>query len=314
MNRNRFSSRSAGLRALTILFLVAALVSAVGCTSQSDDEPDQQAISTTPISSVQPTDTIKQETPPTDAPQAPEFPPVPYESAWPDRTVLSDKGYPVNSCVPEELRSHAATLKTSDGMYLSALVLGSGTDGILLAHEQGYSICSFLDMGTELAEQGYLVVLPEYRAHGASQQTDNTDSIDLDAEAALNELERQGAERVFLAGASCGGTTAIISGVRQQLPIQGLLILSSPAQCGPTLDAIPSVKQISAPSLFVVSPGDMLGAVEKQVRQLYEASGAEQKELVIDESGFHGTDMYKRGENGDELRTRIVDFIKAAFQ
>ncbi len=156
-------------------------------------------------------------------------------------------------------------------------------------------------------------MLPEYRAHGASQQSDNTESIELDAEAALKELERQGAERVFLAGASCGGTTAIISGVRQPLPIQGLLIMSSPAQCGPQLDAISSVKEIKAPSLFVVSPGNMLGAVEEQVRQLYEASGADQKELIIDESGFHGTDTYRRGEDGDKLRTRIMDFITAAF-
>ncbi|TVY04626.1 lysophospholipase [Cohnella terricola] len=297
---------------LAVPFLLAAFVSSTGCASQSDVEPDKQVIPTTPVSSVRPTDAVKEETPPTDVPKAPEFPPVQYESAWPDRTVLSDKGYPVNSCVPEELRSHATTLKTSDDIYLSALVLGSGSDGILLDHEQGYSICSFLDIGTELAEQGYLVVLPEYRAHGASQKTENMKSIDLDAEAALNELARQGAKRVFLAGASCGGTTAIISGVRQPLPIQGLLILSSPAQCG-QLDAIPSIKELKAPSLFVVSPGDMNGAVEKQVRQLYEASGSDQKELLIDESGFHGTDMYKSGEYGDKLRTRIVNFINAAF-
>lgn len=87
--------------------------------------------------------------------KAPAFPPVQYESAWPVQTVLSEQGYPVNSCVPEELLTHAATLKTSDGKYLYTLVLGSGSDGVLLAHEQGYSICSFLDMGKELAEQGY---------------------------------------------------------------------------------------------------------------------------------------------------------------
>ncbi|CAH0121662.1 hypothetical protein PAE9249_04194 [Paenibacillus sp. CECT 9249] len=313
MKRMRSFSRSLSLRALAIPVLVAALASVIGCASPSGSEPGKQGMPTAPLSSAQPTDALLQETPPAEVSKSPAFPPVEYESAWPEQTVLSDQGYPVNNCVPEELRTHAATLKTSDGKYLSALVLGSGSDGVLLAHEQGYSICSFLDIGKELAEQGYLVVLPEYRAHGASQQSDNTESIELDAEAALKELERQGAERVFLAGASCGGTTAIFSGVRQPLPIQGLLILSSPAQCGPELDAIPSVKEIKAPSLFVVSPGDMLGSVEKQVRQLYEASGADQKELIIDESGFHGTDMYKRGENGDKLRTRIMDFITAAF-
>ncbi|GIO15727.1 hypothetical protein J19TS2_52820 [Cohnella xylanilytica] len=313
MKRIRALSRWLRLRALAIAVLAAALASVIGCASPSGSEQAKQGMPTAPLSSAQPTDALAEETPPAKGAKAPAFPPVQYESAWPEQTVISDQGYPVNSCVPEELRTHASTLKTSDGKYLTALVLGSGSDGVLLAHEQGYSICSFLDIGQELAEQGYLVVLPEYRAHGASQQSEDTESIELDAEAALKELERQGAERVFLAGASCGGTTAIISGVGQPLPIQGLLILSSPAQCGPRLDAIPSVKEIKAPSLFVVSPGDMLGAVEKQVRQLYEASGADRKELIIDESGFHGTDMYKRGENGDKLRTRIIDFIIAAF-
>lgn len=313
MKRLRSFSRGLSLRALVIPLLVAALVSLIGCASPTGSDPVRQGVPKTPLSSVQPADGPLQETAPPEMSKAPAFPPVDYESAWPEQTVLSDQGYPVNNCVPEELRTHAVTLKTSDGKYLSSLVLGSGSDGVLLAHEQGYSICSFLDLGKELAEQGYLVVLPEYRAHGASQQSDNTESIELDAEAALKELERQGAERVFLAGASCGGTTAIFSGVRQPLPIQGLLILSSPAQCGPRLDAIPSVKEIKAPSLFVASPGDMLGEIEEQVRQLYEASEADQKELIIDESGFHGTDMYKRGEDGDKLRTRIMDFITAAF-
>lgn len=184
-------------------------------------------------------------------------PPVKYEPAWPDRTVKSSNGHLLNRCVPDRLHDKATTLTTSDGVYLSALVLGSGDKGVLLAHEQGYNICSFLDMGTELADSGYLVVIPEYRNHGASQNyPEDNQNIDRDAEVALSELKRLGAKKVFLAGASCGGSTVIIAGVRQELPIEGLIILSSPAQCGPH-DAIPGVKKIKAPSLFVFSPGDI---------------------------------------------------------
>lgn len=299
-------------RTLLIPLLVVMLLSTIGCAAkQSERETANLAASDSTTFTEIPlnTNTNSEADPPIES----VHPPVSYDTSWPDRTVKTENGYLVNSCVPKELRKHAITLKTSDNISLSALVLGSGSNGILLAHEQGYSICSFIEVGAKLADQGYLVVIPEYRNHGASQITENTESIDLDAEAALDELERQGAKRIFLAGASCGGTTAIIAGVRQQLPIQGLLILSSPAQCGPTLDAIPSVKKINAPSLFVVSPGDMLGAVEKQVRQLYEASGAEHKELIIDESGYHGTDMYKLGEHGDKLQAKIMEFINAAF-
>lgn len=259
------------------------------------------------------TDSVHTQPPPVEATGVPTHPAVTYDPAWPDRTVKSANGHLVNSCVPDELRDKATTLTTSDGVYLSALVLGKGTKGILLAHEQGYNICSFLDMGAELADSGYLVVIPEYRNHGASQYfSEDNRSIDLDAEAALSELKRLGAKDVFLAGASCGGSTAIIAGVRQELPIKGLIILSSPAQCGPH-DAIPGVKNISAPSLFVFSPGDYGGSIEKHVRQLYQASGATDKELVVDESGYHGTDMYHKGEHGDTLRSKLIAFINRNF-
>ncbi|GMK47429.1 hypothetical protein PghCCS26_45590 [Paenibacillus glycanilyticus] len=305
-----YKKRDSRVKTLLIPLLIVMLLSTFGCAAeQFGIESENQSSPHTLTLSETPLNTNSEADPPLESAN----PSVSYETSWPDRTVKTENGYLVNSCVPEELREHATTLKARDNTYLSALVLGSGSDGILLAHEQGYSICSFLEVGTKLADQGYLVVIPEYRSHGASQITENTESIDLDAEAALDELTRQGAKRIFLAGASCGGTTAIIAGARQDLPIQGLLILSSPAQCGPTLDAIPSVKKIKAPSLFVVSPGDMQGAVEKHVRKLYEASGAEHKELIIDESGFHGTDMFKLDEHGDKLQTKIIKFINAAF-
>ncbi|GIP23066.1 alpha/beta hydrolase [Paenibacillus sp. J22TS3] len=286
---------------VSVVTLLTAL--ALGGCSSSSNQPQH----TDPA-----TDIVKK-TPPAKVPNIPTNPPVEYEPAWPDRTVKSSSGHLLNSCVPDKLHDKATTLTTSDGVYLSALVLGSGDKGVLLAHEQGYNICSFLDMGTELAESGYLVVIPEYRNHGASQniQEDNQ-PIDRDADAALSELKRLGAKKVFLAGASCGGSTAIIAGVRQKLPIEGLIILSSPAKCGPH-DAIPSVKKIKAPSLFVFSPGDYGGSIEKEVRKLYQASGATDKELIVDESGYHGTDMYHKGEHGDALKSKLINFVKKNF-
>lgn len=287
------------------VFMLIMLVVVTGCSTNHTSSS-----STIPLA----TDSVHTQPPLAEATDVPAHPAVAYEPAWPDRTVKSANGHLVNSCVPEDLRDKATTLTTSDGVHLSALVLGNGTKGILLAHEQGYNICSFLDMGAELADSGYLVVIPEYRNHGASQDfAEDNQSIDLDADAALSELKRLGATDVFLAGASCGGSTAIIAGARQELLIKGLIILSSPAQCGPH-DAIPDVKKISAPSLFVFSPGDYGGTIEKHVRQLYQASGATDKELVVDESGYHGTDMYHKGERGDVLRSKLIAFINRSFE
>jgi hypothetical protein len=89
--------------------------------------------------------------------------------------------------------------------------------------------------------------------------------------------------------------------------------MSSPARCGPLLDGVGPIRTIDAPSLFVVSPGDMLGAVEKQVRELYAASGAPNKRLLIDDSGYHGTDMLRQSTHRAELATEVLRFIDGCF-
>ncbi|MFE6886729.1 alpha/beta hydrolase [Streptomyces sp. NPDC057694] len=213
----------------------------------------------------------------------------------------------------KDLRSNATTLTTSDGVHLSALVLGEGPDGVLLDHEQGYSICSFVNIGRQLAKRGYHVVIPEYRNHGASQKTAVNEHIDRDARAGLAELRRVGAKRVFLAGASCGGTTAAVAGVDTPLRVVGLLMMSSPARCLGA-DGVAAVRKLRVPTFLVVSPGDMEGAVERQVREVYAASAARKKELVIDKSGFHGTDMIRRGgASGAALQDRVIRFVMDSY-
>ncbi|MFG2653483.1 alpha/beta fold hydrolase [Streptomyces sp. NPDC048436] len=243
----------------------------------------------------------------------PDHEPVSYKPSSPDRTVRTARGHQVNTCVPKDLRSKATTLTTSDGVHLSALVLGEGPDGVLLDHEQGYNICSFVAIGRKLAERGYHVVIPEYRNHGASEHLADNEHIDRDARAGLAELRRVGAKRVFLAGASCGGTTAAVAGVDTPLPVVGLVMMSSPARCLGA-DAVAAVRKLRVPTLLVVSPGDMQGAVEKQVREVYAASAARNKELVINKSGFHGTDMIRRaGASGAALQDRVLAFVADSY-
>ncbi|QID35387.1 alpha/beta hydrolase [Streptomyces albus] len=247
------------------------------------------------------------------APAPPDHEPVRYTPSWTDRTVRTARGHLVNTCVPKALRNRATTLTTSDKVHLSALVLGSGPNGVLLDHEQGYNICSFIDIGKKLAAEGYHVVIPEYRNHGASQKSADNEHIDRDARAGLAELRRVGAERVFVGGASCGGTTAAVAGADTPLPVTGLLMMSSPARCG-GVDAVAAVRKIKAPTLVVASPGDMNGNIEKDAREVYAASVAKNKKLVIDPSGYHGTDMIRRGgASGVKLRSRVVKFVAASF-
>ncbi|MFE7753347.1 hypothetical protein [Streptomyces sp. NPDC057428] len=67
------------------------------------------------------------------------------------------------------------------------------------------------------------------------------------------------------------------------------------------------MRKLRVPILLMMSPEDMQGVVEKQVREVHGASTARKKELVIDKSGFHGTDMIKRaGASGAALQGRVI--------
>jgi esterase/lipase len=238
-------------------------------------------------------------------------PPVSYKPSVPERTVKTSKGYLVNSCVPKQLYNNVVTLTTSDKVHLSALVLGSGPNGIVLSHEQGYYICSFLEIAQRLAAQGFQVILPEYRNHNASEASKDNDHLDRDATAALNELRRRGVKRTFFGGASCGGTISAVMASRQP-DLVGLLIMSSPAQCG-SLDGVAAIRKIKAPTLMIVSPGDMNGAVEREVRKLYAASGSSSKRLVINNSGYHGTDMFREADDRKQVLATVSDFVVACY-
>ncbi|MFF3565355.1 alpha/beta fold hydrolase [Streptomyces sp. NPDC002574] len=296
--------------AIPVALLCLCGVSACSSAPEAAGTPEPTKASVRPPSAGTPAQRPSTTPPSPKRPSA--HPPVTYTPSWPERTARTEAGYLVNTCVPASLRDSVTTLTTSDGVHLSALELGDGPDGVLLDHEQGYNICSFVDIGKQLASRGYHVVIPEYRNHGASEHVADNEHIDRDARAGLAELKRLGAERVFLGGASCGGTTAAVAGADGELPVVGLLMMSSPARCG-GVDAVAAVRKIDAPSLFAVSPGDMEGAVEKQVREVYAASAATQKRLIIDQSGYHGTDMIRRGPRGAALERDVVSFVVAAY-
>ncbi|WIX80987.1 alpha/beta hydrolase [Amycolatopsis carbonis] len=257
------TTRTAG----SLLALLCAF--AVTACSANATAPDQPAQAT----SAQQTSTQQTSTtaPATSAKRSPATPPPPYEVTVPERTRKTAQGFPVNVCVPDRLDPQVLSLTTSDGFHLPAIELGSGDRVILLDHESGYYICSWLDTAEKLAAKGYHVLVFEYRGHGAAQKSSvDLDKFDTDTSAALAELHRRGAKSMLLGGASCGGSSAARLAAKEP-QLVGLLILSSPSKCGG--DSVAAIRKVTEPAFFAVEPDDYSGNVIGEVQKLYEAPG-----------------------------------------
>ncbi|MGW4482341.1 alpha/beta hydrolase [Amycolatopsis sp. NPDC004368] len=298
------TTRTAGaLPALLRAFAVTA------CSATATPAPDT---STAPGTAQAQTDTTP---PPTSATRLPATPPPPYDVTVHERTRKTAQGFPVNVCVPDRLDQQVLSLTTSDGFHLPAIELGSGDRGILLDHESGYYICSWLDTAEKLAAKGYHVLVFEYRGHGAAQKNDGpvTDNFDRDTSAALAELHRRGAKSVLLGGASCGGSSAARLAA-QEPRLVGLLILSSPSNCGG--DSAAAIRKVTKPAFFAVETGDYSGNMIGEVKKLYEACGAPptDKHLEVMPGETHGTDMLRDPKTQAHLEKLIFDFIDSSFR
>lgn len=221
---------------------------------------------------------------------------------------------PVNACVPKRLHVKAIAFTARDGVRLAGLVLGSGPRGVVLSHENGWNICSWLAFAEELAAVGYQVLVYDQRnVHdGASEQGGRAANLhfDRDVRAAVQQLRDRGARHILAGGASMGGTATAT--VAPEIPeLVGLLILSSPREL-PVLKPLPGLAKVKVPSFFAAATGDQTFVDE--VRALHLASGAKNKQLHILDSPVHGVDMMEDGEAGARLHDQARAFVDEAFR
>ncbi|MFF5426397.1 MULTISPECIES: alpha/beta hydrolase [unclassified Streptomyces] len=221
---------------------------------------------------------------------------------------------PVNACVPKRLHGKAISFKATDGVRLSGLVLGSGPRGVVLSHENGWNICSWLAFAEALAAAGYQVLVYDQRNvyDGASERGGRAANLhfDRDVRAAVQQLRNRGARHILAGGASMGGTATAT--VAPEIPeLVGLLILSSPREL-PTMKPLPGLAKVTVPSFFAAATGDQTFVDE--VRALHRASGAKDKRLHILDSHAHGVDMMEDGRAGAHLHDQVLTFVDDAFR
>ena len=189
---------------------------------------------------------------------------------------------------------------------LNGHVFGHGQTGVILAHMRPADQTAWFPFATKLAATGAFTAMTfDFRGFGESPGDKEFDRVDTDLDAAYRYMrDTLGIEKIFLVGASMGGTASLAVGARE--PVAGVVSISSPAQFE-VLDATQDVADIDAPKLFVASQDDVPAA--NSLRDLADAASAPKDEHVYD-GDAHGTALFD-GPDADDLTQRLMRFLSS---
>lgn len=175
-----------------------------------------------------------------------------------------------------EKEAEAVTLESGDGTELDVVLVGAGDTGVVLGHQLRSDYCSWVPFAMKLAERHMRALAVNFVSA----------SPDEDMLAGARELRRRGAKRIILVGASMGGTAALVGAAKTD--VAGVAALSAPRQFS-GLDALPSVRRLETPGLFLAGRQDTAFAAD--ARLLYRAMKSRDKALVLTTGYEHGTDL-----------------------
>ena len=195
------------------------------------------------------------------------------------------------------------SFNTGDGIQLSGYLFGEGDVGVVLSHMRPADQESWWPFARVLKDKGYQVLAYDFRGYRDSQGELDIDNIGKDVQAALDFLKSKGVAKVFLMGASMGGTASLKVASRED--VSGVITLSAPPAIE-GLDATEDVMTLSGPKLFIAARDDVFYA---RSVDLFDQTAPEPKERQIVDGNAHGTDMLS-GDSGPRVQGLIVDFLR----
>jgi esterase/lipase len=194
------------------------------------------------------------------------------------------------------------------GVNIGAVMLGTGSVGVVLAHQSGGTSCQWLPYGQELAKAGYKVLAIDFAGSGVSDELANGDTRDANVVAAAGYLLGHGAKSVVLIGASMGANAALVAATKIIPQVDGVISLSAPASFE-GVDALSAVPNLKAPVLYVA--GDIDGTFGNDAQAMYNATTINSKKLLIVNSSDHGVDfLLDTDPEAKKVPKAITDFLQ----
>jgi len=227
---------------------------------------------------------------------------------------------PSARCGAPHAKATLVRFKAADGAPLDGVMVGSGTAGVVLAHEYANDLCGAWPFANYLAKRGLRVFAIDMRCFGRSACPAGgaAGRVADDLAAAAAELRHRGVTKVALVGASMGGSAALIAATRARPPVAAVVSLSG--QANPTtllhlpLNARAAVPQLTVPAMFVVANLDQYTSVD-ETRAMYQAAKTTDKRLLVlpgDFNGFHGWQVLTNVGGGfSATAAKVAEFIAA---
>ena len=148
------------------------------------------------------------------------------------------KGTETTEEVTEIIKNGEVTFLTEDGIELNGNVFGQGKKWVVLSHMYPTDQTSWFDFAQDLAQKGYIALTYDFRGYGKSKgDKEDIPNIDKDIKAAISFVRQHDYEKLFLVGASMGGTVSIVVAA-EDTGISGVVSLASPDKMGKDFDAL----------------------------------------------------------------------------
>lgn len=199
------------------------------------------------------------------------------------------------------------TFRAPDGTRLVGHRFGRGKTAIVLAHQSRASFCQWVSYARRLAGRGYTAFVFDFRNNGRSQQVGYARAGRLagDVAGAVRYVRARGATRVFLVGASMGGTAVLVAAANVKPAVAGVVSLSGPRSSG-GVDAEAAVPRLHVPVLYVVAEEDAGGGFAADARALYDRTASSDKAIEVLPGFSHGVSLVAFPGPGRDLLEQFL--------
>jgi pimeloyl-ACP methyl ester carboxylesterase len=195
-----------------------------------------------------------------------------------DQPVVRPAAHTVDGCLT--LGAHARRVRVPHTVT-SAVRIGTGRRaGVVFANQSGGNICGWVPLARALARRGATAVL-----------YDGMPGDPAGVAAAVRTLRRAGLHRVVVVGASVGGRAVVQLAARRTVPLDAVISLSAERLDRSTPDLIHAARRVRTPSFYVSSKADGYTSFAQDTRQLYAATPARDKRILVVPGDAHGTDL-----------------------